>query len=103
STPPGTNPAARTPVQRIRVASALRIPVQCRAPNSSLAPVPYFRMPPLIRLNDVTIRYRGAPLLDCVTCEIESSQRIGLLDRNGSGKTTLMRMMAGQVKPDSGE
>src|SRR6478609_843537 len=60
-------------------------------------------MPPLIRLNEVTIRFVGPPLLDDVTCQIESSQRIGLLGRNGSGKTTLMRMMAGQVKPDSGE
>jgi ATP-binding cassette subfamily F protein uup len=60
-------------------------------------------MPPLVRLNDVTIRYLGPPLLDDVTCQIEPSQRIGLLGRNGSGKTTLMRMMASEVKPDSGE
>src|SRR5262249_24526816 len=60
-------------------------------------------MPPLVRLNEVTIRYVGPPLLDHVTCQIESSQRIGLLGRNGSGKTTLMRMMAGEVAPDSGE
>jgi ATP-binding cassette subfamily F protein uup len=60
-------------------------------------------MPPLVRLNGVTIRYLGPSLLDDVTCQIESSQRIGLLGRNGSGKTTLMRMMAGDVRPDSGE
>ncbi len=60
-------------------------------------------MPPLIRLNEVTIRFLGPPLLDHVSCQIESSQRIGLLGRNGSGKTTLMRMMCGEVHPDSGE
>jgi ATP-binding cassette subfamily F protein uup len=60
-------------------------------------------MAPLIRINEVTIRFLGPPLLDHVTCQIESSQRIGLLGRNGSGKTTLMRMMCGDVSPDSGQ
>src|SRR5215211_3810602 len=59
-------------------------------------------MAPLIRINEVTIRFLGPPLLDHVTCQIEPSQRIGLLGRNGSGKTTLMRMMSGDVAPDSG-
>jgi ATP-binding cassette subfamily F protein uup len=60
-------------------------------------------MAPLIRINEVTIRFLGPPLLDHVTCQIESSQRIGLLGRNGSGKTTLMRMMCGDATPDSGQ
>jgi ATP-binding cassette subfamily F protein uup len=60
-------------------------------------------MAPLIRLNEVTIRFLGPPLLDEVSCQIESSQRIGLLGRNGSGKTTLMRMMCGDVTPDRGQ
>jgi ATP-binding cassette subfamily F protein uup len=60
-------------------------------------------MAPLIRINEVTIRFLGPPLLDHVTCQIEPSQRIGLLGRNGSGKTTLMRMMSGEVAPDSGQ
>ena len=60
-------------------------------------------MPPLIRINEATIRFVGPPLLDQVTCQIEPAQRIGLLGRNGSGKTTLMRMMCGDVVPDSGQ
>lgn len=58
---------------------------------------------PLIHLNDVTIGFRGPPLLDAVNCQIEPKQRIGLLGRNGSGKTTLMRMLAGEIEPDSGQ
>lgn len=57
----------------------------------------------LIQLNDVTIGFRGPPLLDGVSCQIEPNQRIGLLGRNGAGKTTLMRMIAGEVEPDAGE
>ncbi|MEM7457615.1 MAG: ATP-binding cassette domain-containing protein, partial [Planctomycetota bacterium] len=59
-------------------------------------------MPPLVTLQDVSIGFRGPSLLDEVSCQIESGQRIGLLGRNGAGKTTLMRMINGQVEPDSG-
>ena len=56
----------------------------------------------LVHLEDLTIAYRGPPLLDGVTRQIESGQRIGLLGRNGSGKTTLLRMIAGTEQPDHG-
>jgi ABC transport system ATP-binding/permease protein len=59
-------------------------------------------MPPLVQLNEVSISFRGPALLDDVTCQIETGQRIGLLGRNGSGKTTLMRLVAGDIAPDHG-
>ncbi len=58
---------------------------------------------PLVSLQELTIGFRGPPLLDAVSCQIEPGQRIGLLGRNGAGKTTLMRILAGQEMPDSGE
>jgi ATP-binding cassette subfamily F protein uup len=57
----------------------------------------------LIRLQDISMGFRGPHLLDGVTCQIESGQRIGLLGRNGSGKTTLLRLLAGQITPDHGQ
>jgi ATP-binding cassette subfamily F protein uup len=57
---------------------------------------------PQITLTDVTIAYKGAPLLDGVSCRIESGDRIGLLGRNGAGKTTLMRLLTGVEQPDKG-
>lgn len=57
----------------------------------------------LAELCDVTIGYRGPPLLDGVSCQIEAGQSIGLLGRNGAGKTTLMRLLSGQVEPDHGD
>ncbi len=57
---------------------------------------------PLVSVRNVSIRFRGPPLLDDVTCHVEAGQRIGLLGRNGAGKTTLMRLLAGTVEPDAG-
>ena len=57
---------------------------------------------PIVTLENLTIGFRGPPLLDNVSCRIEAGQRIGLLGRNGAGKTTLMRILSGQEESDSG-
>ena len=57
---------------------------------------------PLATLDQLSIGFRGPPLLDEVDCVIEPGQRIGLLGRNGAGKSTLMRILAGEQEPDSG-
>ena len=57
---------------------------------------------PLVTLRELSVRFRGPPLLDGVTCLIEPGERIGLLGRNGSGKTTLMRILTGEQQPDHG-
>jgi ABC transport system ATP-binding/permease protein len=58
---------------------------------------------PIVTLRNVTIGYRGPPLLDGVSCLIEPGAKIGLLGRNGAGKTTLLRMLSGETEPDHGE
>ena len=57
---------------------------------------------PLVTLRDLSLRFRGPPLLDAVTCHVEAGQRIGLLGRNGAGKTSLLRLLAGAIEPDGG-
>ena len=57
---------------------------------------------PLLRLNDISVSFGGPPLLDGVTLQIETGERIGLVGRNGSGKSTLMKLLAGQIAPDAG-
>jgi ATP-binding cassette subfamily F protein uup len=58
---------------------------------------------PLLQLNELTVGFRGPALLDNVSCQIDVSDRIGLLGRNGAGKTTLMRVLSGGISPDHGE
>jgi ATP-binding cassette subfamily F protein uup len=57
---------------------------------------------PLVTIRNLSLRFRGPPLLDDVTCHVEAGQRIGLLGRNGAGKTSLMRLLAGTIQPDAG-
>ncbi len=58
---------------------------------------------PAITLRELSIGFRGPPLLDGVSCLIEPGDRIGLLGRNGSGKSTLMKLLMGEVEPDAGQ
>ena len=57
----------------------------------------------LVTVRELRIGFRGPPLLDGISCQIEPGQRIGLLGRNGSGKTTLLRILSGVVDPDGGQ
>lgn len=57
---------------------------------------------PLVTISDLSIGFRGPPLLDSVSCTLNDGQRIGLLGRNGAGKTTLLNMIAGLIEPDHG-
>lgn len=57
----------------------------------------------LVTIENLTIGFKGPPLLDGVSCRIDPGQRIGLLGRNGAGKTTLMRILNGDVEPDGGK
>jgi len=42
-------------------------------------------------------------LIEHLNVVLSPGMKLGLLGRNGSGKSTLIRMMAGQLSPDSGE
>jgi ATP-binding cassette subfamily F protein uup len=58
---------------------------------------------PLLRLDAAALHYGTHVLLDAVDFKLSRGDKVGLLGRNGVGKTTLLRVLAGDVTPDSGE
>lgn len=58
---------------------------------------------PLIRLSNLSIAYGTHSLLNKENFQLDVGEKVGLLGRNGEGKSTLMKIIAGNVLPDSGE
>lgn len=58
--------------------------------------------PPLLQVNGIRLGYGGDPVFAGLDLVIQPNDRVALVGRNGSGKSTLMKVMAGQVEPDSG-
>ncbi|MCK5539818.1 MAG: ATP-binding cassette domain-containing protein, partial [Deltaproteobacteria bacterium] len=56
----------------------------------------------LVSLQDISLSFGGAPLLDKLNLEVESGERVCLVGRNGTGKSTLMKLLVGELQPDSG-
>ena len=46
---------------------------------------------------------QGENILNGVTFDVNTGERVGILGRNGCGKTTLFRLLCGELTPDSGE
>ena len=54
-------------------------------------------------LKDVTLAFGGPSVLDGVSLSVSKGLRAALTGRNGEGKSTLMKVIAGELEPDSGE
>src|SRR5687767_2573232 len=59
--------------------------------------------PALISANDLSLAFGHQRLLDSVTLAVGSGEKVGLVGRNGSGKTSLLKILAGDIAPDTGE
>jgi ABC-type Fe3+/spermidine/putrescine transport system ATPase subunit len=55
-----------------------------------------------VRVEGLTKRYDGRPVLDDVTLDFPAGRLFALLGPSGSGKTTLLRAIAGFVAADAG-
>ena len=57
-----------------------------------------------IAVRDLVKEYEvGDPVLNGLSFQVDTGERVGILGRNGAGKTTLFRILTGQEEADSGE
>lgn len=57
----------------------------------------------LFSLLDVNLSFGGPAVLEKVNFQVDPGERVCLLGRNGAGKSTLMSVIAGEMKPDTGD
>jgi ABC transport system ATP-binding/permease protein len=57
---------------------------------------------PLVAADHVSIAFGHLPLLDDASLLIEPGERLAVIGRNGTGKSTLLRVVNGELAPDSG-
>jgi ATP-binding cassette, subfamily F, member 3 len=56
----------------------------------------------LLNLTDISYTYFTHPVLRDLNWEIQAGQKIGLIGANGGGKSTLLRLILGQLAPETG-
>lgn len=56
----------------------------------------------IISLAGVSKTLGDAPLFEQVTLGIDAGEKIGFIGRNGSGKSTFLRILNGEIEPDTG-
>jgi ATP-binding cassette subfamily F protein uup len=58
---------------------------------------------PLLSLHNVSIAFGLHNLLENVGFQIDPGERVCLIGRNGAGKSTFLKMIDGEIQPDTGE
>jgi ABC transport system ATP-binding/permease protein len=59
-------------------------------------------MPPVLRLDDVSLAFGSRPLLLNASLLVEPGERVCVVGRNGEGKSSTLRLACRQLLPDSG-
>ncbi len=57
----------------------------------------------LVSLQNVNVSFGGPLLLEGIDLSIDRGERVCLVGRNGAGKSTILRLLAGEVKRDTGK
>ena len=57
---------------------------------------------PLITLDHVGMAFGHLPLLADASMFVDAGERVAIIGRNGTGKSTLLRILSGELEPDSG-
>ena len=57
---------------------------------------------PIVTLDSVSMAFGHVPLLDAASLQVDAGERVAVIGRNGTGKSTLLRILSGELEPDTG-
>lgn len=57
----------------------------------------------MVQISNIQKSYGKNRILEHIEFEVSCGERVAIVGRNGCGKTTLMQILAGIIKPDSGQ
>ncbi len=57
----------------------------------------------VVELNNIGIELGGKQLIEGLTFPFESGRRLGIVGKNGVGKTTLLKLILGELQPQTGK
>lgn len=57
----------------------------------------------LIKVNNLTVKYRGKTAIENVSCALKKGRVISVIGPNGAGKSTIFKAVLGIVKPETGD
>ena len=57
----------------------------------------------ILTAQNISKAFGATPLFRNISFTVNDGDRIALIGPNGSGKSTLMKVLAGEIEPDSGE
>jgi ATP-binding cassette subfamily F protein uup len=57
---------------------------------------------PVVSLDRVGVAFGHLPLLESAALQLDAKERLAVIGRNGTGKSTLLKIVSGEIQPDSG-
>jgi len=56
----------------------------------------------MLNIHNLSVSFGGSYLFEEVAFTLSAGDRVGLVGKNGAGKSTMLKILAGDLKPDSG-
>lgn len=56
----------------------------------------------MLKVDNLSISFEGKEIFSDISFILNDREKLGLIGRNGCGKTTLLKILAGELEPDTG-